>query len=117
MGGSGTWEFAAAYPDQFAAIVPICGKGEPDDAGKLKGIPVWAFHGALDKTVRLELSQIMVEAIQKAGGNAKLTIYPNANHNSWTQTYDNPGLYEWLLKQRRKPRKTRLALKTHRESC
>jgi pimeloyl-ACP methyl ester carboxylesterase len=105
MGGSGTWEFAAAYPDRFAAIVPICGKGEPDDAGKLKGIPVWAFHGALDKTVRPKHSQIMVKAIQKAGGNAKLTIYPNTNHDSWTQTYNNPGLYKWLLQHRRKPSK------------
>jgi predicted peptidase len=105
MGGAGTWAFAAAHPDRFAAIVPICGNGNPGDAGRLKKIPVWAFHGALDTTVLPACSESMVEAIQNAGGNAKLTVYPKAGHDSWTETYDyekNPELYTWLLKQRRK---------------
>ena len=102
MGGEGTWRLAAAYPDQFAAIVPICGKGEPKDAGKLKRIPVWAFHGKLDNRVSVTHSEGMVKAIQNAGGNARLTLYPDAQHDSWTQTYENSELYAWLLKQRRK---------------
>ena len=32
-----------------------------------------------------------------AGGNVEFTVYPEAQHDSWTETYDNPKLYEWLL--------------------
>jgi predicted peptidase len=102
MGGRGTWDLAAAYPERFAAIVPICGSGNPADARKLKDIPVWAFHGAKDVGSPVERSEIMVHAIQKAGGDARLTVYPEAEHDAWTETYDNPELYTWLLQQRRK---------------
>lgn len=97
MGGYGTWHLAAAYPDKFAAIAPICGGGNPKDAGKLANLPTWAFHGAKDNVVPLERSQEMVDALKKAGGDVTFTVYPNANHDSWTKTYNNPELYKWLL--------------------
>lgn len=102
MGGYGTWSLAMAYPERFAAIAPICGGGVSPLAGALKNIPVWAFHGALDEVVPLKESQEMVDGVQASGGNAKLTVYPDLNHDSWTATYDNPELYEWFLKQRQK---------------
>ncbi|HUT30967.1 MAG TPA: prolyl oligopeptidase family serine peptidase [Sedimentisphaerales bacterium] len=101
MGGFGTWSLGCAYPERFAAIAPICGGGEPDKACRLKDVPVWAFHGARDEKVPLAKSQEMVEAVKACGGGAKLTVYPEAGHDSWTQTYDNPQLYEWFLKHRR----------------
>lgn len=70
-------------------------------AASLKRIPVWAFHGAKDPVVPLTESEQMVEAVNRAGGHAKLTVYPEAGHDSWTQTYENPELYEWLLSHRR----------------
>jgi predicted peptidase len=105
MGGYGTWALAAAYPHWFAAIAPICGGGDPDDAKCLKGLPIWVFHGAKDKTVPLARSQEMVDALRKVGADVRLTVYPAAGHDSWTQTYDNPELYKWLLKHKRKPSK------------
>lgn len=99
MGGFGTWSIASTYPNRFAAIVPICGGGQPYLAGNLKSIPVWAFHGGKDPVVPVAESERMVEAVKKSGGNAKLTIYPEAQHDSWTETYNNPELYDWLLKQ------------------
>lgn len=97
MGGWGTWSTACAHPERFAAIVPICGGGMPFLAGNLKDVPVWAFHGAKDTVVLLHRSQEMVDAVNAAGGNAKLTVYPEAGHDSWTQSYANPELYTWLL--------------------
>jgi predicted peptidase len=103
MGGYGSWALAAAHPERFAAVVPICGGGSPVFMGRrLKDMPVWAFHGAKDNVVPLKESEQMVNAIKKAGGNAKLTVYPDAGHDSWTATYNNPELYRWLLEQRRK---------------
>jgi predicted peptidase len=101
MGGFGTWSLAAYQPDRFAALVPICGGGEPIMARLLRPIPTWVFHGAKDAVVPLERSTIMVEAMKKAGGDVKFTIYPEAGHDSWTDSYANPELYEWLLQQKR----------------
>jgi predicted peptidase len=102
MGGSGTWRLAAAHPEKFAAAVPICGRGDPADAKQLARLPIWVFHGAKDPVVRLESDQAMVQAIKAAGGNVKFTVYPEAGHDAWTETYNNPELYQWLLGQKRR---------------
>jgi predicted peptidase len=101
MGGFGTWALASAYPDRFAAIAPICGGGKVFMADKLKDVPVWAFHGAKDPLVPLKESEDMVNAIKARGGDAKLTVYPDAGHDSWTETYNNQQLYDWFLQHRK----------------
>ena len=105
MGGYGTWALAAAHPDRFAAIVPICGGGNTADAAKLKNLPVWVFHGAKDQTVPLQASESMVAALKAVGADVKFTVYPEAGHDSWTVTYDNPELYTWFLEHKRKAAK------------
>lgn len=101
MGGYGTWTLASTYPERFAAIVPICGGGKRFAGWRLKNVPVWAFHGGKDSVVPLSESEEMVDAVKRSGGDAKLTVYPDANHDSWTKTYDNPEVYEWLLGHRK----------------
>ena len=104
MGGFGTWALAAYQSDRFAAIVPICGGGERYWARAIAPIPTWVFHGAKDEAVPLERSEQMVEALKRAGAEPKFTVYPDADHDSWTETYNNPELYDWLLKQNRAAR-------------
>lgn len=102
MGGYGTWDLAILNPDRFAAIVPICGGSDLNAymAHKLKNVPVWAFHGAMDEIISVQNSIKIVKALRAAGNDAKFTIYPDAGHDSWTATYENPLLFEWLLAQR-----------------
>lgn len=100
MGGFGTWDLAARNPQRYAAIVPVCGRGEPLFATQLAKLPIWAFHGAKDSVVPLRYSQDVIDAIRAIGGNARLTIYPEADHDSWTDTYANDAVYEWMLAQR-----------------
>jgi len=101
MGGYGTWSLAAEYPGRFAAIVPICGGGPTEKACNLKNVPIWAFHGALDNLVPVNESQVMVQAVNACGGNARLTVYPDVSHPSWVPAYNNNELYDWLLTHRR----------------
>ena len=105
MGGFGTWETATQYPDRFAAIAPVCGGGRPSVAGRLKGVPAWVFHGEKDDIVPIKRSEEMVEALKAAGGNVQFTRYPDAGHDSWTVTYDNPKLYDWFLQHKRGDKK------------
>ena len=100
MGGYGTWQLATAIPEYLAAIIPICGGGMYWNAGRLVNVPVWAFHGEIDNVVRPEESQKMVDAINQKGGNARLTLYPNTKHDSWTPTYNTAEVFEWLFAQR-----------------
>jgi predicted peptidase len=97
MGGFGTWSMAAAYPDRWAAIVPICGGGNPSQADKIKDIPCWCFHGDADKAVPVDRSRKMIEALKAAGGSPKYTEYPGVGHNSWDKAYGTAELYDWLL--------------------
>lgn len=110
MGGYGTWSLGISHPGRFAAIVPICGGGDPlkillpdpQNVEALRSLPVWAFHGAKDPVVNLGESERLVEALRKFGcKEVELTVYPEAQHDSWTATYANPKLYEWLLKHTR----------------
>ena len=108
MGGYGTWLLAQKHPGRFAAVAPVCGGGDrirsllPSQVESLKTLGVWAFHGAKDNVVPLSESERMVEAFKRIGvQDIQLTVYPEANHDSWTVTYENPALYEWLLKHHR----------------
>ncbi|MCC2670420.1 MAG: phospholipase [Armatimonadetes bacterium] len=83
MGGYGTWELSTRFPERFAAIAPICGGGRPRFAPRLTGMGIWVGHGAKDPV------------------DVKFTVYPEAQHDSWTETYNNPELYEWFLQHRR----------------
>jgi predicted peptidase len=102
MGGYGTWSLAASHPDKWAAIVPICGGGNPEDADKIKDIPCWCFHGDADTAVKVEKSRDMIKALWAAGGHPNYTEYPGVGHNSWDKAYDTNDLYDWLLRQRLK---------------
>lgn len=96
MGGSGTWSLAAAHPTKWAAIAPICGKGDPETASKIKHLPIWVHCGDQDKGV--EANRAMVKALKDAGGSPRYSEYPFVAHNSWDSAYVTPELYTWFLK-------------------
>ena len=102
MGGFGTWQMAFKHPDKWAAIVPICGGGDPKAADVIKDIPCWAWHGDKDGAVKVELSRQMIDALKKAGGNPRYTELEHIGHNSWDAAYASDDLYTWLFAQKKK---------------
>lgn len=102
MGGAGTWSLSTEYPDLFAAALPICGRNRrelnyPERLQSIAHLPLWCFHGDADPVVPVESSIYLTDNLKAYGGNPKLTIYAGVDHDSWTQTYDNPEIYDWLL--------------------
>ena len=103
LGGMGSWEVALDQPDRFAAVVPIGGRmGSPADAARLKEVPIWVFNGADDPTTTTAEAQIMADAIRSAGGNPRFTVLPDTAHgDSQDKAYRYPGMFKWMLEQRR----------------
>lgn len=101
MGGFGTWELAMMRPDLFAAIVPICGGGPVEYVANLRAMPIWAFHGAKDDRVPVELTRKLIRGLEKLGAKPKYTEFPTLGHFCWDQAYETKGLFGWLLAQRR----------------
>ena len=98
MGGMGTFEIIGREPNVFAAAFAICGGDNTLNAKKYaKRVPLWIFHGAKDRTVSADHSIVMVDAIKQAGGNPKFTLYPNDDHNSWDDAFNEPQLLPWLF--------------------
>jgi len=104
MGGFGTWETATEYPETFAAIIPICGGGGIRILAleRVRHLPQWIFHGAKDTVVPAKFSQDMFNALKKLGAPVEIKIYPDAEHDSWTATYADDAVWDWLFAQQKK---------------
>jgi len=103
MGGYGTWDAIARYSNFFAAAAPVCGGGDPTTVDRFAKLPIWCFHGRQDSDVKPIRSQEMVEALKKIGSAVKYTEYPDLKHDSWSATYSNPKLYDWMFAQSKRP--------------
>lgn len=101
MGAYGAVLLAAREPQRFASLVTMCGGVDYVDSLRLRDVPLWAFHGGKDPIIPVEESRRMVELVNKIGGQARLTIYPDLGHNCWDRAYDDPALWEWILAQRK----------------
>lgn len=105
LGGFGSFYMAAQYPGRWAAVAPICGGGDASMADKYRGTPFWVFHGEKDRVVPMSRSKEMVEAMKALGVDVKFTTYPEADHDSWTKTYENDELYAWFLSHKLETKK------------
>jgi len=122
MGGYGVWEIALMQPERFAALVPICGalhspredydqlyvSGVADErdrysalATRLRNVPVWMFHGALDDQVPPTDDRKLYKAARLVGAPFRYSEYPDGNHNAWDPTYQDPAMWKWLWAQRK----------------
>lgn len=101
LGGYGTWYFIGTRPEMFAAAIPSAGFGDPSFGKLIADVPVWAFHGRLDRNVSVNGSRDIIEAMRQAGGNPKYTEYPEIGHGTWDSMKNNPELMDWLFAQRR----------------
>ena len=128
LGGYGVWHLALAWPDRFAALVPVCGGIVPAGsatsvrqspltadaadpyafvAQHLRDVPVWIFHGAEDTVVLPGESRKMVAALRDAQGFVRYTEYDGVGHGSWDRAYAEEELWAWLFQQNRGRKRSR----------
>ncbi|NGY37153.1 prolyl oligopeptidase family serine peptidase [Flavobacterium sp. XN-5] len=105
MGAWGAWNLAFAHPEMFAALVPIAGfvdRVPMIENCKIKAIPIRMFHGLLDDVVNVDYSISMYKKLKNCNKDVELTIFDDANHDSWSRVYDSKEIYDWMLQQIKK---------------
>jgi predicted peptidase len=101
MGAFGAWDLAIANPDRFAALLAISGGGNPVEVCRLKNVPVWIVHGRKDDVIPVSWAEELGRRLERCAGRVKVTIYPDAGHDAWSRTYEDPAVIAWMLAQRR----------------
>ena len=106
MGGYGTWAWAGRNPRRFAAVAPVCGGATFFHARTIARakLPLWTFHGDRDPIVPLSETVAAFQPLQQqnhTGPDARLTVFPNTQHNSWTPAYATAELWAWMFSHRR----------------
>jgi hypothetical protein len=107
-GAIGVWDYLASATDgTVAAAVPISGhpRWAMDKAGcAVARVPIWDFQGALDDIVPVQAVRNAIDELRSCTdprpSELRLTIYPDADHDAWTRTYDlsaGNDVYAWLL--------------------
>lgn len=103
MGGMGTFDLAARYPDTFAAAVPICGGIYPPRLKEAaKKVKFRIFHGDDDPVVNVDGSRKAYAALRGYGAKVYYTEFPGATHNSWSPAFNTPDFLSWIFKQKKK---------------
>lgn len=103
MGGMGTFDLVARYPNLFAAAVPICGGVKADRLKEAaKSVNFRIYHGDADNVVSCKGSRDAYTALKEFGANVTYVEFPGIEHNSWTPAFNQPDFFEWLFKQKRK---------------
>ena len=102
MGGFGSWGLAAAYPDRFVAVAPVCGFAREEVVAPIveAELPVWTFVGDADNERILGSTRSLSAALRDAGAPLHETEYRAVGHNSWDRAYSDPNLLHWLLEPR-----------------
>jgi len=105
MGAWGAWNLIMAHPETFAAFVPIAGfvdRIPMIENCNIATIPTRIFHGLLDDVVNVDYSIAIFKKLKTCSSKVSLTIFDDANHDSWSRVYDNQEIYDWMLKQTKK---------------
>lgn len=100
LGGYGTIDFAATYPDRVAAAMALCGGGTAKDLGNLNEVPLWIVHGTADAAVSIQQSDKVVAAMKESNSSTPRLIYdrvPGMNHSQPARMFYLKDSYDWLF--------------------
>ena len=100
MGGYGTIDYAAAYPNRVAAALALCGGDTPKTNHKnLLKVPLCILHGTNDHSVPWESSQRVVDSMRVQGDTTRLIyrLLPGQNHSMLSHYFYFKSVYDWLF--------------------
>lgn len=99
LGGYGTMDVCATYPDRIAAGMAFCGGSSLKDVSGLGKLPFWIIHGTADRAVPIKQSKVVVEKLKESGNDTRLLYdwWQGANHGAPARLFYLRKTYEWLF--------------------
>lgn len=100
LGGYGTIDMVATYPDKIAAAMAFCGGATVKDLSGLNKVPLWIVHGTADRAVSVGQSDQVVSAMQALEPETPRLIYdrvPGMNHSQPARFFYMQECYDWLF--------------------
>lgn len=99
LGGYGTIDMCATYPDKIAAGMALCGGGTVKDLSGLSKLPMWIVHGTADRAVPVSASDRVVKAIKDTGDDSRLiyTRMPGIDHGRPARIFYMRQTYDWMF--------------------
>lgn len=99
LGGYGTIDFVATYPERVAAAMALCGGGTVKDYGGLNDVPLWIIHGTADRAVSVRESRKVVDAMKQAGDTPFLRYdeWAGVGHSRLARLFYLADTYTWLM--------------------
>lgn len=99
LGGYGTMDFCATYPEKIAAGMALCGGCSKKDVSGLGKLPMWIMHGTADRAVSVRESQKVVEQLQQQGNDSLLRYdwLKGGNHGILARLFYLQKTYDWLF--------------------
>lgn len=112
QGGHGAWTIGARHPERWRCLVPVCGYGRALNVQRrAMRLPVWAFHGLRDDVVNPDDTRRIVAGLREQRrlngldpDEVRMTLFPEANHDSWDPAFASDSLTTWLVERLAKPR-------------
>ena len=101
LGGFGSIDLAAQYPDKIAAAMAFCGGGNQKSYKGLTKVPLWIIHGTADKDVEVKYSDAVVKGMKKFKDGTKRLHYDRIegmDHSSLARMFYMKKTYDWLFK-------------------
>lgn len=99
LGGYGTIDFCATYPDRIAAGLAMCGGATVKDLSGLSRLPLWIVHGTADRAVPVSASDRVVDAIKATGDDSRLiyTRMKGVDHGRPARVFYMYQTYDWMF--------------------
>lgn len=99
LGGYGTMDVCATYPDRIAAGMALCGGTSLHDVSGLGELPFWIIHGTADRAVSIKQSEVVVDKLQNSGNDTRLRYnwLQGANHGIPARIFYLKKTYDWLF--------------------
>lgn len=103
LGGHGTLDFAAAYPDKVAAAMALCGGNAYKDVKNLNQVPLWIVHGTADTAVSISGSDRLVKTMEADDPSTPRLHYDRVkgmDHSKPARFFYLAQTYDWLFSHR-----------------
>lgn len=98
MGGTGTWNMLASYPDMFAAAMPVAGNPSGLDAEKVAKTPLFTVMGTADRIMKISNVEDFLVKMDAYDAEYKFNIEEGWTHENVCEDSYTTERLNWVFR-------------------